>query len=221
VGARHFESAQHTCGNLMDAIDAWPARAASSRWFSFYHLGGLRGNRTGHALAGNGLVGQLGEARSQIQSRSLRAARRRIDERGDRDAADEIRYYAACGNARLKMDFLHLVWCPSICRRFRYWHLRLSGSLLVVGISLLARSILGREFKGCAMRTRVYLVLRRQPFRLLPVIEINQEFTEFFNDPKRERFDRLAKFYFFRDRHRGLFTRRDPGRRRLSLTQSS
>ena len=47
------------------------------------------------------------------------------------------------------------------------------------------------------------------------MIEINQEFTEFFNDPKRERLTGWQIFYFFRDRHRGLFTRRGPGRRRL------
>jgi hypothetical protein len=32
--------------------------------------------------------------------------------------------------------------------------------------------------------------------RLLPVIEINQEFTEFFNDPKRERLTGWQSFIF-------------------------
>ena len=70
-------------GNLMDAKEAWPAQGQLHLdGFSVGRLGGYAGETEPKKARGNGLVGQLGEARSRLQPRSLCATRRRIDERG-------------------------------------------------------------------------------------------------------------------------------------------
>jgi len=157
----------------------------------------LRGNRTGHALAGNGLVGQLGEARSQIQSRSLRAARRALTSAGDRDAADEIRYYGRVRERETENGFSY-IWSGAL----QY----VAGFVLAptpFGFSIgssasrsSARSILGREFKGCAMRTTGLFGASAPAFPALTGDRDQPGIHRVLQRSQTGTFDRLAKFYF-------------------------
>jgi hypothetical protein len=78
-----------------------------------------------------------------------------------------------------------LVWCPSICRRFRN---RLHLPNWVIVIMVFGALYLKESVKGVRDEKHPFVwCLGASLSRLLPVIEINKEFTNFFNDPERKR----------------------------------
>jgi hypothetical protein len=82
---------------------------------------------------------------------------------------------------------LYLVWRASMGGGLRYRHLHLPRSLLGAGHRSPRRSLSKGKRKGGAQRESRVWCCGASLSGLLPVIEINKEFTEFFNDPKRER----------------------------------
>ena len=82
-------------------------------------------------------------------------------------------------------------------RRLRYRRLHLPGPLL--GDRHHPRSagaLSERLSRGCVKQHGPIWCFGASLSRLLPVIEINKEFTEFFNDPKRKRLTGWQSFFF-------------------------
>ena len=176
-------------GNLMDAKDAWPAQGhLHLDGFSFNHLGGFAGD-TGPEMRARGMDWWDNWARrdpgySPAPYAQLAAA---LKASGDRDAADEIRYY---GHAREREteSGLAYIWSGAIqyvagfgiggyTFRVLYW---------VIGISLAGATLLWMTVPVAKQHGSIWC-FGASLARLLPVIEINSEFTAFFDDPKRER----------------------------------
>jgi hypothetical protein len=117
---------------------------------------------------------------------------------GDRDAADEIRYYGRVRERETEKGFSY-IWSGALqyvagfgigtyAFRVLYW---------VIGISLLGALYLRTRVQGVRDENHGFIwCFGASLSRLLPVIEINQEFTEFFNDPKRERLTGWQSFIF-------------------------
>jgi uncharacterized protein YjbI with pentapeptide repeats len=183
-------------GNLADAQDEQPEKKDAWPQKGHLHLDGFTFNRLG------GIVGETGP---QMRKRSMKWwddwARRDPDyspapyaqlaaaltNAGDRDAANEIRYLGRVRERETEKGWSY-IWSGALQSvagfgigtytfRVLYW---------VIGISLLGAVVLW---------TTVPIAKNKGPAwcfgaslsRLLPVIEINKEFTDFFNDPKRER----------------------------------
>jgi hypothetical protein len=117
---------------------------------------------------------------------------------GDRDAANEIRYLGRVrereterGLAFVWSGFLQYVTGFGIGTytfRVLYW---------VIGISLLGAFYLRTCVKGVRDGYHgIFWCFGASLDRLLPVIEINKEFAEFFNDPKHERLTGWQSFIF-------------------------
>jgi hypothetical protein len=117
---------------------------------------------------------------------------------GDRDAADEIRYLGRVreretqkGLAYVWSGFLQWVagfGIGTYTFRVLYW---------VIGISFLGALYLRTRVKGVRDNHRGFIWCYGASLaRLLPVIEINKEFTDFFNDPERKRMTDLQSFVF-------------------------
>ena len=207
--------------NLMDAMDAWPARGQLHLdGFSFNHLGGFAGD-TGPDMRKRGMDwwdknwARLDCNYSPAPYAQLAAA---LTSLGDRDAANEMRYR---GRERERDE----AW------RQRRWGSWLFQTALrdvagygvgfytffvlgwVLGISLAGAALLWMKVPTAKQHGPIWC-FGASLARLLPVIEINKEFTAFFDDPEARTIDRLAEFYLFRDGHRGLGARPDPARRR-------
>jgi hypothetical protein len=130
----------------------------------------------------------LGEARYQIQSRSLRATRRRIDERGRPRCRHEIRYLGRVRERATKKGFVY-VWSGAVqyVAGFTYTFPVICWEL---GFSLAGAALLWWTVPAARKKHRGKLwCFGASLVRLLPVIEINKEYTEFFNDPERDRLD--------------------------------
>jgi uncharacterized protein YjbI with pentapeptide repeats len=183
-------------GNLMDEKTAWPEKFTDPTK-GHLHLDGFTFNRLG---------GFAGETGPQMRARGMKKwwddwARRDPDyspspyaqlaaaltNAGDRDAANEIRYLGRVRERETEKGWGY-VWSGllqyvagfgigSYTFRVLYW---------VIGISFLGAVLLW---------TTVPIAKHNGPIwcfgaslsRLLPVIEINKEFSDFFNDPERER----------------------------------
>jgi hypothetical protein len=117
---------------------------------------------------------------------------------GDRDAANEIRYL---GRARERETQSGLGWVwtgflqyvagfgiGTYTFRVLYW---------VIGISLLGALHLRTCVKWVRDENHGFIwCFGASLSRLLPVIEINKEFTEFFDDPERKRLTGRQSFVF-------------------------
>jgi len=178
-------------GNLMDAKDAWPAKGhLHLDGFSFNHLGGYAGE-TGPEMRARGMVwwdnwARLDPNYSPAPYTQLAAA---LTTAGDRDAANEIRYLGRVRERETEKGLAY-VWSGPIqyvagfgigtyTFRVLYW---------VIGISLTGAALLWWTVPASHTKHRGKLwCFGASLARLLPVIEINKEFTEFFNDPERER----------------------------------
>jgi hypothetical protein len=114
---------------------------------------------------------------------------------GDRDAANEIRYLGRVRERETEKGWDY-VW---------------SGALqYIAGFGIGTYTfralywVLGISFLGAALLLTVPAAKQHGPIwcfgaslaRLLPVIEINKEFTTFFDDPKRERLTGWQSFIF-------------------------
>jgi hypothetical protein len=187
-------------GNLMDSIDAWPAQEQLHLdGFSFNHLGGFEGE-TEPVMRSRGMDwwdnwARLDPKYSPAPYAQLAAA---LTSAGDRDAADEIRYYGRVRERETEKGFSY-IWSGALqyvagfgigtyAFRVLYW---------VIGISLLGALYLRTRVQGVRDENHGFIwCFGASLSRLLPVIEINQEFTEFFNDPKRERLTGWQCFIF-------------------------
>jgi uncharacterized protein YjbI with pentapeptide repeats len=187
-------------GNLMDAQDAWPAKGQLHLdGFTFSHLGGFRGE-TGPEMRARGMDwwdkwARLDTNYSPAPYAQLAAA---LTSAGDRDAANEIRYYGrvreretAKGLAYVWSGFLQYVagfGIGTYTFRVLFW---------VIGISLLGALYLWTRVKGVRDGNHGFFwCFGASLARLLPVIEINKEFTTFFDDPERKRLTGRQTFIF-------------------------
>jgi uncharacterized protein YjbI with pentapeptide repeats len=184
--------------NLMDTKDAWPAKGELHLGgFRFTHLGGFE-RGTESEMRSRGMDWwdnwvQLDPNYSPTPYEQLAAA---LLTAGDREGADEIRFLARVQQRK------HENWGAWIFsgflqygagfgiggRTFRvlYWVMAISAA----GALYLRRCVPTARKRGVAWCFGASLS------RLLPVIELNKEFTEFFHDPKRTRLTNLQVFVF-------------------------
>jgi hypothetical protein len=184
--------------NLMDTKDAWPAKGKLHLGgFRFTHLGGFeRGTESEMRSRGmewwDGWV-QLDPNYSPTPYEQLAAA---LVAAGDHQGADEIRFLARVQQRKQEnwgawifSGFLQYGAGFGIGgRTFRvlYW---------VIAISAAGTLYLWRCVPSARKRGAVWC-FGASFSRLLPVIELNKEFTEFFHDPKRTRLTNLQVFVF-------------------------
>ncbi len=115
---------------------------------------------------------------------------------GDRDAANEIRYLGRVreretekGLAYVWSGFLQYVagfGIGTYTFRVLYW---------VIGISLAGAALLWMTVQPAKQHGPVWC-FGASLSRLLPVTEINKEFTTFFDDPERKRLTGWQSFFF-------------------------
>ena len=185
----------------MDAIDAWPAQEQLHLdGFSFNHLGGFEGE-TEPVMRSRGMDwwdnnwARLDPNYTPAPYAQLAAA---LTSFGDRDAANEIRYLGRVRERETERG-LAFVWSGFLqwvagfgigiyTFRVLYW---------VIGISFLGALYLRTRVKGVRDNHRGFIWCYGASLaRLLPVIEINKEFTDFFNDPERKRLTDWQSFIF-------------------------
>jgi cytoskeletal protein CcmA (bactofilin family) len=188
-------------GNLMDANDAWPAKGQIRLdGFTFARLGGFTGD-TGQEMRVRGTKwwdqswARLDPRYSPTPYAQLAAA---FIAAGDRDAANEIRYLGRVreqetesGMTYIWSSFLRWVagfGIGSYTFRVVYW---------VFGIAFLGALYLRTRVRGVRAGHHGFpWCFGASLARLLPIIEINEEFTAFFDDPKRERLTGWQSFVF-------------------------
>src|SRR3984893_15090439 len=188
-------------GNLMDAQDAWPAQGQLHLdGFTFGHLGGYEGE-TGPEMRARRMDwwdknwARLDPDYSPAPYTQLAAA---LTSAGDRDAANEIRYLCRVRERETEKGLAY-VWSGFVqyvagfgigtyTFRVLYW---------VIVISFLGALYLRMRVKGVRDNHRGFIwCFGASLSRLLPVIEINKEFTDFFNDPERKRLTDWQSFIF-------------------------
>jgi hypothetical protein len=134
---------------------------------------------------------------------------------GDRDAANEIRYLGRVRERETERGLAY-IWSGAVqyiagfgigtyTFRVLYW---------VIGISLAGAVLLWMKVPAAKQHGPIWC-FGASLARLLPVIEINKEFSAFFDDPKRERLTGWQSFIFSVIAMVGFCPRRDPDRRRL------
>jgi hypothetical protein len=187
-------------GNLMDATNAWPAQGhLHLDGFSFNHLGGFAGD-TGPEMRDRGMPWWDNWARrdtkySPAPYAQLAAA---LTSAGDRDAANEIRYLGRVreretesGLAYVWSGFLQYVagfGIGTYTFRVLNW---------VIVITVFGALYLKESVKGVRDEKHGFVwCFGASLSRLLPVIEINKEFTEFFDDSERKRLTGWQSFIF-------------------------
>jgi hypothetical protein len=171
--------------NLADAKDAWPVQGQLHLdGFTFAHLGGF-GGETGPQMRARGMEWWDNCVRrdsdySLAPYAQLAAA---LTNAGDRDAANEIRYLGRVRERETQKGWSY-IWSGllqyvagfgigSYTFRVLYW---------VIDISL-AGAVLLWTTVPIAKQNGPIWCFGASLSRLLPVIEINKEFTDFFNDP--------------------------------------
>jgi hypothetical protein len=195
-------------GSLVDAPDAWPKKGQLQLdGFSFNHLGGFSfdslnqyAGESGTEMRARGMDWWDNWARldgdySPAPCAQLAAALTSV---GDRDAANEIRYLgrvrereSQSGLAFVLSGFLQYVAGFGIggyTFRVLYW---------VIVITVFGALYLKESVKGVHDKKLGFIwCLGASLSRLLPVIEINKEFTAFFDDPGRKRLTGWQSFIF-------------------------
>jgi uncharacterized protein YjbI with pentapeptide repeats len=178
-------------GNLIDAPTAWPDKGyLSLAGFTFNHLGGLEEPREG-SDKGKREPGRWDEWLRRDRTyhpssyEQLAAA---FTAAGDRAGADEIRYLSRIRQREVTTD-----WWP---RASSYLFQYTAGFGIGDYTFLVLAWVFGISFAG-ALYLRFLVPAGREHglvwcygaslSRLLPIIEINREFTDFFNDPERKR----------------------------------
>ena len=186
--------------NLVDTPRAWPKKGQLHlNGFTFDNLGSFIGE-TGSQMLNRGVIwwdnwAKLDPEYSPTPYAQLAAA---FTNMGNRNAADEIRYL---GRVRERETEEGLAWVWSGYLQY-VRGFGIGGYTLRVVFWAFAISVLGALY----LRTRVKWVRDNHHglawcfgaslTRLLPVIEINKEFTDFFNDPNRERLTGWQSFIF-------------------------
>jgi hypothetical protein len=176
--------------NLVDAQDAWPSPGhIDLDGFGFARLGGLDGD-SAKQMRDRGTDWWDSWIRrdpkySPAPYEQLAAA---FVAMGDRDAADEIHYLG-----RVRQRETETRWWPWIISGlFQYT----AGFGIGIYTFRVVWWVIGISVAGAVYLWTCVAAARRQGAiwcfgaslaRLLPVIEINKEFTDFFNDPHRKR----------------------------------
>jgi hypothetical protein len=186
-------------GRLMDAKDAWPAMGrVNLDGFTFDHLGGIEGD-TASEMAKRGADWwekwlRLDPRYSPTTYAQLATAFKSL---GDSDAADEILYL---GRVRESENLSGVAFLSSqVLREFTgfgigYFVFRILDWALV--ISLLGAIVL-RFTEGVRRERHQFMwCFGASVNRLLPIIELNRDFTEFFDDAQRNGFRPWQSFFF-------------------------
>jgi hypothetical protein len=187
-------------GNLMDTKDAWPEREhLHLDGFSFIHLGGFEGE-TGPDMRGRGMDwgdnwARLDPVYSPAPYAQLAAASTNAR---DRDAADEIRYFGRVREREMETGWSY-IWSGALqwvagfgigtyTFRVLYW---------VLGIAFLGALYLRTSVQGVRDENHGLIwCFGASLSRLLPVIEINEDFKDFFKNPTRAMLTGLQNFVF-------------------------
>jgi len=187
-------------GNLMDAEDAWPAqRHLHLNGFTLSHLGGFAGDGgSGTPKRGSDSWDKWARLDPDYSPGPYVQLATALTSAGDRDAANDIRYLGRAreretekGLAYVWSGFLQWVAGFGIgdyAFRVLYW---------AIGIAFLGALYLRMCAKGVRDKNHGFAwCFGASLSRLLPVIEINKEFTDFFNDPDRGRLTAWQSFVF-------------------------
>jgi uncharacterized protein YjbI with pentapeptide repeats len=174
--------------NLVDLQDAWP-KDLNLDGFSFVHLGGSEGDTAKTMRDRGGEQWDSWIRRDPNYSpgpyEQLAAA---FVAMGDRDAADEIHYLGRVRQHETTQGWWS--WFFSSFLRFGagfgIGNYTFRVVWWVLGITALGAAYLWTSVEAAREQGRIWCI-GASLARLLPVIEINKEFTDFFNDPKRER----------------------------------
>ncbi len=200
-GAPGDLSLRHTrIGSLLDTRDAWPQSGhLQLDGFSFARLGGFKQQQESEARRrGAEWWDEWARRDSHYSPHVYQQLAAAFTAAGDRNLADEIRYL---GQVREHETLTGWSWVwfgllrwvagfgvGSYPFRVLYW---------VAGISLAGALYLLTCSKGVQNGDHGFVWCWGASLaRLLPVIEINKEFTDFFNDPKRERLTDFQTFVF-------------------------
>jgi hypothetical protein len=192
-------------GNLMDTEKAWPKKDhLVLNGATFDHLGGSAG-QTEQQMLKRGADwwdknwAELNPQYSPSPYAQLAAA---FTAMGDRNNTNEIRYRAREHERKVAWDdgkwttwlFLSAL---NYVAGFGIGTYTFRVLNWVIVISVLGALYLKESVKGVRDEKHGFIwCLGASLSRLLPVIEINKEFTEFFNDPKRERLTGWQSFIF-------------------------
>jgi hypothetical protein len=182
----------------MDAQHAWPAQGhLHLDGFSFNHLGGYEGE-TGPEMRARKMDWWDNWARLDLDYSPAPYAQlaAELTSAGDRDAADEVRYYGHVRERETETGLAY-IWSGAVqyvagfgiggyTFRVLYW---------VTGISLAGAALLWIKVPAAEQHGPVWC-FGASLARLLPAIEINKEFTDFFDDPERKRLTGWQSFIF-------------------------
>ena len=187
-------------GNLADAKYAWPVQGQLHLdGFTFGHLGGFAGD-TEPEMRDRGMEWWDDWASRDIKYSpapyaQLAAA---LTNAGDRDAANEIRYLSRVRERETEKGFSY-IWSGALqyvagfgigtyTFRVLWW---------VLGISLLGALYLRTRVQGVRDENHgIVWCFGASLSRLLPVIDINEDFKGFFKDPNRATLTGLQSFVF-------------------------
>jgi hypothetical protein len=184
-----------TVANLSDTMSAWPEKGfLDLDGFRFARLGGLAGGMHARKMDEWDEWIRRDMNYSPTPYEQLTAA---LVAAGNRDAAEEMRYLG-----RVRQHESEKNWGSWISSGFlRYVagfgivNYTFVVLIWVVGITALGGQYLWRCVPRASRHGRIWC-LGATLNRLLPVIEINKEFTEFFNDPRREKLTHRESFAF-------------------------
>lgn len=185
--------------NLADAPTAWPEHGhLSLAGFTFNHLGGLDDGSSSE-MRGRGPAWWDEWLRRDPVYRpsSYEQLAAAFTVAGDRAGADEIRYRS---RIRQREETTHWwVWASSLLFQYTagfgigdytfrvlYW---------VIGVSLAGALYLWGRVPAARQHGPLWCC-GASLSRLLPIIEINKEFTDFFDDPARKRLTGFDTFLF-------------------------
>ncbi|HUI21839.1 MAG TPA: hypothetical protein VLZ74_12445 [Methylocella sp.] len=186
-------------GNLIDTKDAWPKHGyLHLDGFSFAHLGGVEG--TTEAARARGMKwwdnwARLDPDYSPVPYKQLAAA---FTSAGDGDAANEIRYYGRVRGREKETGFSY-IWSGALqyvvgfgigtyTFRVLWW---------VLGISLVGALYLRTRVQGVRDENHGLIwCFGASLARLLPAIEIDRDFKDFFDNPNRAMLTNFQSFVF-------------------------
>jgi hypothetical protein len=186
-------------GSLIDAMDAWPAQGGLHlNGFTFGHLGGS-GGQAGLEMRARGMEWwdnwvRLDPHYSPILYEQLAAA---FTSLGDRNAANEIRYLGLERKRQATCE--QHAWTDCLILTTQWfvtgYGIGLRVLYSVIFLSLVSAAILWGTVPAAKQHGFIWCV-GASLSQLLPVIQLNKEFTEFFYDPERTRLKGWQIFLF-------------------------
>ena len=184
-----------TIANLADTKDAWPPEGyLHLDGFSFARLDSHSGDARARSMKEWDQLIRRDRDYSPTPYEKLTAA---LVAAGDRDAADEMRHFGRVRQHESEKNWWS--WISSGFLRyvagFGIGHYTFFVLIWVVVITAAGGAYLWQSVPEAARRGRLWCCGATLN-RLLPVIEINKEFTDFFNDPDRKRLTHRENFAF-------------------------